>query len=402
MLDAAADTKFLSGDLHGLANSYSMRGLYHWRKGQFEPAIAFLRKDLALSRQVGDQTGLAQTLANLAGLYGQMRQPKAARRVLEEARKIAATLKNPSLDGFVSNQTARLEKNTREMAKTGESFGPAAPCQCGSGKNYRDCCGRADFEPVGLPWNFGGLSQDIEQATTAQTDLGIKPTRLDWFLADWDQTKDRLSWFKVFPRPGWHEIHELPDMASIQLSAAREAAKTAKENPASYEWPLSALVMSVCALEAFINQVAFFLKEANVEAVGLGPLPFTSGPFAFQRSTELSKKWDILGRFLCPSTWPPSCWNEFLNIVSFRNELVHFKTNEYQQIIPPPVDQPKILSLLPKDFVLRKENHSWPFRILTAQLADWAVSIADRMFRSLRQGYAKRRQTPSDASRTEQ
>ena len=303
MLDAAADTKFLSGDLHGLANSYSMRGLYHWRKGQFEPAIAFLRKDLALSRQVGDQTGLAQTLANLAGLYGQMRQPKAARRVLEEARKIAATLKNPSLDGFVSNQTARLEKNTREMAKTGESFGPAAPCQCGSGKNYRDCCGRADFEPVGLPWNFGGLSQDIEQATTAQTDLGIKPTRLDWFLADWDQTKDRLSWFKVFPRPGWHEIHELPDMASIQLSAAREAAKTAKENPASYEWPLSALVMSVCALEAFINQVAFFLKEANVEAVGLGPLPFTSGPFAFQRSTELSKKWDILGRFLCPSTW---------------------------------------------------------------------------------------------------
>jgi hypothetical protein len=67
-------------------------------------------------------------------------------------------------------------------------------------------------------------------------------------------------------------VQELPDLASIQLGAARQAANAAKQETTSYEWPLSALIMSVCSLESFINQVAFFLIETNKgEDIGLGP-----------------------------------------------------------------------------------------------------------------------------------
>jgi tetratricopeptide (TPR) repeat protein len=394
MMATAAYLKVGIGDLHGLANSYDLLGLYYWRTRQFEPAIAYLRKDLALSRQVGDRRGLAQTLANIAGLYMQLRQVKAARQALEEAKLIAVELGNPDLDVFVARQIEAIEGNARDLAAKGERFGPKVACACGSGKTYQECCGRADFAPVDLPWNFGGLSEDAQQIKRQLSAMGIKPTRLDLFLASWEAVENRLAWFKVFPRLGWDEVYELPDMASIQLSAARNAANTAKKHAGSFEWPLSALILSACALESFINQVAFFITEvAKGQELGLGPLPreLMGDVFTFQRTTELTQKWAIIGKFLCGSFWPPVYWDEFVNLVFVRNEFVHFKVPDYEQVIPPPRDPPKILRRLPADFKLADMPHSWVFRILTPQLAEWAVTVASEMCRGLREGYSNRR-----------
>jgi tetratricopeptide (TPR) repeat protein len=398
MMQAAATLKVNCGDLHGLANTYDLLGLYHWRNGRFEPALAFLRKDLALSRQVGDQRGLAQTLTNLAGLYGQMRQPTYARQMLREAQLIADTLNNPSLSNFVALQSSKLEENVRNESKNGATFGPDAPCVCQSGKAYDKCCGRADFEPIGLPWNFGGSSQDTREVDKELVESGVKPTRLDRFLAESTAIEGRIAWYKVFPRPGWHEVQELPDIANIHLTAARRAAEAATEDTTSYEWPLSALVMAVCSLEAFINQVTFFLAEASqTEDLGLGALPseIVDAPFAFQRKTELTQKWHLIGTFLCGSSWPPAFWTDFTNLVYVRNEFVHFKLSNYEQIIPPPKKPPQIASRLPAGFKLRGDHHSWPFEILTAELAQWAVRTSENMFRTLRHEYAALRRSQS-------
>jgi tetratricopeptide (TPR) repeat protein len=398
MMQAAATLKLNCGDLHGLANTYDLLGLYHWRNGRFESALAYLRKDLALSRQVGDRRGLAQTLTNLAGLYGQMRQPSSARRALREAKLIADTLNNPSLSGFVSLQSNKLEENVRVESKNGETFGPETPCACQSGKAYVDCCGRADFEPISLPWNFGGLSYDAQEIDEELVANGVKPTRLDRFLAESTAIEERMAWYKVFPRLGWSEVQELPDVANIQLTAARRAAEAASEDTTSYEWPLSALVMAVCSLEAFINQVAFFLTEVSrTEDLGLGMTPseIVDDPFAFQRGTELTEKWLVIGKFLCGASWPPPFWSDFTNLVSVRNEFVHFKLSNYEQIIPPPKKPPQIASRLPAGFKLRGDHHSWPFEILTPELANWAVTTAQNMFRTLRHEYAARRRSQS-------
>jgi len=326
-----------------------------------------------------------------------MRQVKAARQSLGRAKAIADQLGNPDLDQIIAYQGGLIETAARDMAKKGETFGPGVACVCGTGRSYRECCGRADFAPVDLPWTFGGRSQDARQLSRELTATGIAPTRLDLFLAEWSQVNDRVAWFKVFPRVGWHEVHELPDMASIQLSAARQAAHNAAKDIESLEWPLSALIMSVCALESFINQVAFFIVEVGKhEDIGLGSLPSEiTNVFTFQKNTELTEKWAIVGKFLCGLAWPPSCWNEFLNLVFVRNEFVHFKIIDYQQVIPPPSRPPKIVRCLPANFQLRDAPHSWPFRILTPKLAEWSVSVADKMFKAVRHGYAQRRRTLS-------
>ena len=178
MMQAAAGLKLQIGRLHGLANSYDLLGLYYFRNRQFEPAIAHLRKDLALIEQVGDERGLAQTLINFAGLYMEMRQVKAARQSLARAKTIADQLRNPDLDQVVEYQAGLIETKAREIGATGKPFGPKAQCACGSGKSYEQCCGRADFAPVELPWNLGGRSQDAEQLNRELSARGIRPP--DW------------------------------------------------------------------------------------------------------------------------------------------------------------------------------------------------------------------------------
>ena len=154
--------------------------------------------------------------------------------------------------------------------------------------------------------------------------------------------------------------------------------------------------MAVCSLGVFINQVAFFLGEVSkTEELGVGAAPsqIVDDPFHFQRKTELTQKWSVIGAFLCGSAWPPAVWTDFINLVYVRNEFVHFKLSDYEQIIPPPRNPPHIASRLPEGFKTRGDHHSWPFEILTPDLANWAVTTAEKMCRALRHEYAIRRRT---------
>ena len=44
----------------------------------------------------------------------------------------------------------------------GEKMGPAALCKCGKGLSYKECCGKADFEPEELGFKIDNISEDIE------------------------------------------------------------------------------------------------------------------------------------------------------------------------------------------------------------------------------------------------
>ena len=217
MMDRAMEMKLSVGDLHGLANSYDMLGFYYAKSRRFERAIVNFRRGLALSRQVGDAHGLVQALMNLAGLYCELRQVGEARREMSEAIKLSETLKNQHLVQACRHNQEQINLNAREFANNGEALGVKAACLCGSGKTYQDCCGRADFEPVTLPWAFGGLSQDAQQTFKELEAAGVKPSRLDLFLRSTTQQQNRYAWFKVNPQDGWHEVLELPDLASIHL-----------------------------------------------------------------------------------------------------------------------------------------------------------------------------------------
>ena len=397
MMSKSMDLKISLGDLAGLANCYDMLAFYYKRINRFQPAIANFRKGLALSRQIADRHGEVQALLNLSALYHELFQVGAARSLNREAQILSEKLNNEHFAEICQFNREQIDGQARELGMCGEKkIGPKALCMCGSGKTYEECCGRADFDPVALPWSFGGHSQDAQKVANQLKDAGIAPSRLDLFLSNPDKDKERLAWFKVVPQDGWHEVHELPDLASIHLRASEDACARAQEMPKSFEYPLSALIMAACALEAFVNQVAFFVVEINrTDGLDTSRLPpeLLDDCFLYQRSTELTEKWDSLGGALCHKHWPfnAALWSDFKRLVTLRNEFVHFKLSDYEQIVPPPKRPSKALNMLPADVAPSEGNHSWAFKILSPAMALWAVTTAQSMISEFRSAYAQTR-----------
>ena len=309
LMERAIELKTSSGDVQGLANSYSNLAFYYAKIKRYERAIAFYRKDLQLSRMFGDLHGLVQTLLHLADLYSHLLQPNLALKALAEANTVVDKLHNASLKEMADLLAQTIAARREDEIKAGEKLGPQAQCKCGSGNLYSNCCGRADFEPVSLPWDLNAQSEATENAYAELRAQGINPTRLDFFFRPARELHNRFAWYRVEARDGWAEILELPDVANIQLRTAMLSVSAANSSPDAIEHPLAAVIMSVCAAEAFINQVAFFVSEVSKTAklnLGSLPPPLPLDPFEFQRKTELTLKWDLLGTCLCGPLWPPT------------------------------------------------------------------------------------------------
>lgn len=396
IVEESSDIKRIIGDIEGLANNHCNLGLYYWRKKRFERAIAYTRKDLYLSRKVGNLRAIAATLGNLAAIYSDLKQLSPVRKLLREAKDIGEKLNDQRLIAIADHGLRSVNEIGKEAGKRKEKIGLTADCGCGSGKEYQECCGRADFEPVDIPAQFGGISEDLEDIFTKIKDVGREPSRLDFILRKTDQAERRFAWSRIEMSNGWLKMRELPDMANHYLISAAILADEAKSEPDSITKPLSCVTLSVCALEAFINQVAFFLNEVQTfpEAkLHVIPPEIKGDVLEFQRHTELTQKWEILGRALCRYSWPPqaSLWTDFKNLIYIRNELVHFKAAEYEQVVPPLKKPHDIIQRLPKTVETRDIPHSWPARVLTPSFADWCVNVAKFMIQYFRESYWRER-----------
>lgn len=191
-------------------------------------------------------------------------------------------------------------------------------------------------------------------------------------------------------------MHELPDMANHHLSSAKVLADEAESEPDSVTKPLACVILSACALEAFINQVAFFLHEIqgfSESKLHIIPPELAGDVMDFQRHTDLTLKWDILGKALCGDYWPPpaSLWTDFGNLIYIRNELVHFKVADYEQVVPPAKRPHDIMRRVPESVETRKIPHGWPARVLTPSFAKWCVNVSESMVKYFRQSYSQAR-----------
>jgi hypothetical protein len=76
---------------------------------------------------------------------------------------------------------------------------------------------------------------------------------------------------------------------------------------------------------------------------------------------------------------------------SIRNELVHFKAEEYEQVVPRPKQLHEILQRVPSSVKLRDTPHSWSMRLLTPSFAEWTVFVAEGTIDNFKEAYRKAR-----------
>lgn len=390
-LEQASRVKLQIGDLSGLAVNYCNLALHFRRKRRFSRAIAYARKDLSLSRHIGDRANVATSLMNLGAIYIDLLQPSRARTVTSEAQAIGEELRDHFIIARAEHNLRAIGELARDAGKAGKVIGPKAPCECGSGTQYDKCCGLADFEPADIFVQMG-ISKEVERLSTENKQAGIPNSHLDFILREGPDVTRRTSWRKVQVHDGWLEWSELADAANLHLLSARSLATEASADPDGAAKPIASLILAACALEAFINQVVFFLYEVQrfpEKILHLLPPEMSGDATDFQRRTGLIDKWQILGQALCGSAWPPKAelWDDFLRLVDLRNELVHFKSSEYEPIIPRPKDPHYNVRKLPASVIPRDTFASWPNRVLTPALASWAVKVAEDLMSYFRCGY---------------
>lgn len=396
-LEQLTQTKLLIGDLQGVANNYCNLGLYFRGIGRYERSIAYHRKDLSISREVGNKRDIASTLGNLAILYADLKQYTKGRHLLREAKKIGDELHDEQLQYITKKQLDGLNELAKESGLNKVAVDNKAICACGSDILYKECCGLADFEPVDMPHIYGGISEDKKKIDKEIRECGKNISPLDFLLRVTPQSKERWAWSQYHSRDGWMSVKELPDMANIHLIAAKEMALASKEEPAGTSKPLSAIILSVCHLEAFINQLAFFIYDNNKHPeVSCYTLPeelVIKGLLLFQKTTQLETKWSLISNCLLGQNWldKQTTWKEIKDLIYVRNELVHFKTDSYEQVVPPPLGKEGIYNKIPEAVVLRQAAHSWPIKLLTPSLATWAVDIAEAMTDCLKHAYSASR-----------
>ena len=390
LLDDCLRVKIQEGDVEGICNIYCQLGMYYWREKKYDSAIAYTRKDLALSRKAGDKRAIVSSLNNLGAIYTDLNQFSKARGVLIEAKKISETLGDMQAIVIASKNLKVVNHKAKIAGMNGEKMGPAALCKCGKGLSYKECCGKADFEPEELGFKIDNISEDIEVIQQQVAKQGRVASHIDYLLRKIKENDVRLAWTNIEIHNGWIEMKELVDMANLYLVSAEKLAKEAKEAGNYAEKPLACIMLSCCALEAFINQAIYFINVSEI-VIPEKLQGIKDDSFGFQRNTELTLKWNIIGEILCESEWKPCAklWNNFINLIFIRNELVHFKVSEFEQVVPRPEQVAEALKRIPKDVELNDIPHSWPLRILNPSFAEWSVKTAKEMINYIKEAYQK-------------
>jgi hypothetical protein len=80
-------------------------------------------------------------------------------------------------------------------------------------------------------------------------------------------------------------------------------------------------------------------------------------------------------------------WDNVRWLIDLRNELVHFKSAEHEQIAPRPKVDVDIMRRVPNTIKTRSAQRAWPYRLLTPSLAGWAHQTAQSAILGFKTAY---------------
>jgi tetratricopeptide (TPR) repeat protein len=393
--------KIKEGYIKGIANNLSNLGLYYYRKQNYKLAISYTKRDLALTQRYGTINEEISTLINLGCIYIDAKQVSLAKQSFLNAKKMAEKNGNEGVIEHININLKSLDEISRENGQVGIKMGPKALCICGSGLKYEECCGKFDFDYTSLG-KIIGLDKLVpygEIIDENKYDVKISINDMNSILRTFKDDEVRLSWVRIIQNNGIEEMFELLDMSSLNISSAKALLlryNESKEIIDQVSISLSAVILSVTALEAFINQLIYFLSsipKSDIETIIHKNIPeeLLNDYISYQRNTRFTDKINIIANLFCDDTWNSGLgelYKDLFNIIYIRNELVHFKSVKYVQIIPPSKEDDNILKRINnKKVCLRDVSNSWPLKILTDSFAVWCIDTIEQTINYIKEQY---------------
>jgi len=400
LIQRAIEIKLRVGNWVGVANSYNALSTYSFTKKDYKNALAYIKKDCILSEKYSSYKDLIITLLHMSNLYMEMRQMKEAREAVRRAQSLVQSIDNNILNERCQIQLNLIDQTAKKIVQDGQALGRKAPCVCGSGNSYQDCCGQADFDynllndVIGLPLLPYSRLDESNMAYSHQNRIAD----LNRFMCKIADSETRLSFLELFGKGAYMELYELPDMSSIHLKSAQTLLENASEGNILEEISvaISVVILSISALEAFVNQLAYFLGTVNElprYIHGKVPVEILNGIEDYQRNTRLVDKIQILFSIVYDGDWKRDSFEDYQNLnklISLRNELVHFKSTDYHRIIPP--QEENILKGLDLTIKLRDVPNAWPFKLLTLSFAEWGIRTVEHTIVHVKEVYQKHMQ----------
>ncbi|MBO0421258.1 SEC-C domain-containing protein [Vagococcus fluvialis] len=387
-LKEAINEKINNGYWEGVANNYNMLGVYYMRQKNYLQAFAHLKKDIVLTKKYGSQHDLALSLIVLGNCYLEVRDYTQSRKCIYDAKKIANETNNSNLIKECEKNLNIIKNIAKKANEEGIPFGKNAECACGSREKYKNCCGKADVEyesfekvlgiPSILPYaKLVGDKGNDEKFIKSDSEIDEVLRVLD--------NEVRFSWYKIESNNAYQEIFELPDMASMHLSSAKILLSnfTTQNLLEEVSVAISTCLLSVSALEAFMNQLVYFSSSNSSlempQFIQQNMISELSDLESYQRNTRFTDKINQMSNLFCNGKWSKkdfSKYDDLFKVISIRNELVHFKSLEYHQVLPEK-SLHRILKNLPNNVVLRDVSNAWTLKLLNKSFAEWCYATVE-------------------------
>ncbi|HDR8378448.1 TPA: tetratricopeptide repeat protein, partial [Bacillus cereus] len=407
--------KLRVGNFNGVANSYSMLGAYYLRIEDYKQAIAYTKKDLALVEKFGSKREVISTLLNLTSIYLACNQINEAKMIARKALQIAEEVENSAIVLYIHNKLGQISQKAKNLNLSGINFGNNALCACNSGNLYNQCCGIADYDYTDLNKVLAS-SELLHFSSLIDNDFNKqKPiANLDFLLRTLKPHEIRLSWIDLVNQGAYQEVYELPDMTSLNIISAKSIINQVKTDNNTFSdatkkkkikdidsrlikessAAISACMLSVAALEAFVNQLIYFLKQIQTNDMpefikSKLPREIVENPLDYQRNTRFDDKLETIFDIYTNNLWKTKTKNlskELMKLISIRNELVHFKSVEFFKIIPKKSEHLLLKNLNPK-IELRDVSNSWPLRLLTLSFAEWCIDVVEQTINFVKESY---------------
>jgi hypothetical protein len=181
------------------------------------------------------------------------------------------------------------------------------------------------------------------------------------------------------------------------MAAARKMADLARLDRNGTEAPASAVLQVVCAIEAFETSWKLFRSQEaaslswrqDKKAAAATPGKAKEGKAAFGKA-RVTHSWHEMVMWTFGEGWEPSEQGrkDIDALFLLRNDLIHSNGGPEQVVPEPDATNRHVTYFRERGLPIRPMPACWADRVLTPELAEWAIQVAASQMAEVRKAYA--------------